>query len=303
MVDRSEISTSLIIESSSMETLTAERRPEGLIAPLLRKDWETALTVILHSPHWTKRVNWGLPLHVAIGEGAPVEVVTALLEAYPDATTIRDYNNYLPCHLACCYGISSEGMKMLLRCNPDAVDVITDYGRTLMQCLNQCNWQSFADEKEQVRNDLKQCPSYWKSKEQQALLQRAFEETDRRRSMRRSVARIILGRQLDSNDLIALVIEYLWGRQHIGTELQVTVRTASLWPPDYLLYSLWRYSYRLCCVHYSVCRYCNRLFALISLVLFQPTNLSAVPWLLRLQLTATDSPPTLPADITNDDPL
>jgi hypothetical protein len=67
----------------------------------------------------------------------------------------------------------------------------------------------FADEKEQVRNDIKQHPSYWKSKEQQDLLQCAFEETDRRRCMRRSVARIILGRQLDNNDVVPLVIEYL----------------------------------------------------------------------------------------------
>jgi hypothetical protein len=67
----------------------------------------------------------------------------------------------------------------------------------------------FADEKEQVRNDLKQPPSYWKSKEQQALLQCAFEETDRRCSMRQSVARIVLGRQLDNSDLVALIIEYL----------------------------------------------------------------------------------------------
>ncbi len=194
-----------------METLTAERHPEGLIAPLLRKDWETALTVILHSPHYTKRVHsvHGLPLSVAIRGGAPVEVVTALLEAYPDATTIRNYHKHLSCHYACYYGISSEGMKMLLRCNPDAAGVITDYGRTPMQILNACNWTFFADEKEQVRNDLKQHPSYWKSKEQQALLQCAFEETDRRRSMRRSVARIILGRQFDNSDLVPLVIEYL----------------------------------------------------------------------------------------------
>jgi hypothetical protein len=111
-----------IIESSSMETLTAERHPEGLIAPLYRQDWETALTVILHSPHWIKRAQPGeaFPLHVAIQGGAPVEVVTALLEAYPDATTIRNYYNDLPCHSACYWGISSEGMKMLLRCNPDA---------------------------------------------------------------------------------------------------------------------------------------------------------------------------------------
>jgi hypothetical protein len=58
-------------------------------------------------------------------------------------------------------------------------------------------------------NDLKQEASYWNSKEQQALLQCAFEETDRRRSMRRSVARIVLGRQLDIDDLVPLIIGYL----------------------------------------------------------------------------------------------
>jgi hypothetical protein len=203
-----------IIESSSMETLTAERHPEGLIDPLYRRDWETALTIILHSPHYTKtKVTTssieGSPLKVAIEGGAPVEVVTALLEAYPDAMTIGDHQNNLPCHFACWYGISSEGMKMLLRCNPDAADVMNSCDHTPMRYLNLYNWRFFGDEKEQVRNDLTQLPSYWKSKEQQALLQCALEETDRRRSMRWSVARIILGRQLDNNDLVVLITEYL----------------------------------------------------------------------------------------------
>jgi hypothetical protein len=79
-----------------METLTAgERHPEGLLAPLYEYDWETAITVILHSPHYRKRVDPTncLPLHVAIRMGAPVEVVTALLEAYPDAMTIPTQYN------------------------------------------------------------------------------------------------------------------------------------------------------------------------------------------------------------------
>jgi hypothetical protein len=199
-----------IIESSSMETLTGETHPEDLFALLFGKDWETALVVILHSPHHTKRVNSmeRLPLHVAILRGAPVEVVTALLEAYPDATKIGNHYIYLPCHSACCYGISSEGMKMVLRCFPDVTVLANNSGQTPMQCLSAWKWIFFADEKEQVMNDLKQHPSYWKSKEQQALLQCAFEETDRRRFIRRSVARIVLGRQLDNNDLIALIIGY-----------------------------------------------------------------------------------------------
>jgi hypothetical protein len=199
-----------------MEMLTDERHPEGLFEPLERKDWETALTVILHSPHWTKRIDTGrgvtdrwLPLHFACYAGAPIEVVTALLEAYPDATKTRNALNNLPCHTACFCGVSSEGMKMLLRCNPDGADVMNNYGLTPIDMINNCTWEFFVDEKEQVMNDLKQDPSYWKSKEQQTLLQSAFEETDRRRSVRRSVARIILGWQLDINDLVPLITEYL----------------------------------------------------------------------------------------------
>jgi hypothetical protein len=54
--------------------LSGVSHPGGLIAPLYSHDWETALTVILHSPHYTKRsVNSmeDLPLHVAIKMGAP----------------------------------------------------------------------------------------------------------------------------------------------------------------------------------------------------------------------------------------
>jgi hypothetical protein len=191
--------------------LTNERHPAGLIEPLERKDWETALTVILHSPHFTKRLSplQNLPLHVAYRRGAPIEVVTALLEAYPDATKTRNYSKSLPCHTACCYGISSIGMKMLLRCNPDVANVMNVSRRTPIQCINERKWEFFADEKEEVRNDLKQDPSYWKSEEQRALVQSAFEETDRRRSVRRSVARIVLGRQLNIYDLVPLIIEYL----------------------------------------------------------------------------------------------
>jgi hypothetical protein len=200
-----------IIETSIMETLTDERHPEGLINPLSQKDWETALTVILHSPHYTKRRNTGrgMPLHMALYAGAPIEVLIALLEAYPNATKTRNYSNNSPCHYACTNGTSSEGMKMLLRCNPDAASAMNDRCETPLKCLNMGQWKFFADEKEQVTNDLMQHPSYWKSKEQQALLQSAFEETDRRRSMRRSVAGIILGRQLDIDDLVPLIIEYL----------------------------------------------------------------------------------------------
>jgi hypothetical protein len=194
-----------------METLIVDRHPEGLINPLEQKDWETALTVILHSPHSAKRVNSGrgLPLHFAFCRAAPVEVLIALLEAYPDAMKTRNDSNNLPCHTACCYGTSSEGMRMLLRCNPVAATVMNNRHRTPMQILYECKWRFFEDEKEQVMNDLKEDPSYWRSKEQQALLQCAFEETDRRRSMRRSVSKIILGRQLDIYDLVPLIIEYL----------------------------------------------------------------------------------------------
>jgi hypothetical protein len=175
-----------------METLTGGSHVEGLFISLLLKDWKSALTVILRSPRWTKRVHpmLGSPLNVAIEGGAPVEVVTALLEAYPDATTIPNKFKNLPCYSACCYGISSEGMKMLLRCNPDAGDAMSHFRQTPMHYLKACPWDDFADEKEQVMNDLKQ-------------------HSDQRRSLRRSVVRMVLDRQLDNNDLVTLISAYL----------------------------------------------------------------------------------------------
>jgi hypothetical protein len=176
-----------------METLTGGRHVEGLFIALLLKDWETALTVILRSPRWTKRVHpmLGSPLDVAIEGGAPVEVLIALLEAYPDATTILNKFKNLPCYSACCYGISSKGMKMLLLCNPDAGDAMSQHFRqTPLQCLRTCQWSFFADEKEQVMNDVKQ-------------------HSDQRRSVRRSVVRMVLGRLLDNIDLVPLIFTYL----------------------------------------------------------------------------------------------
>jgi hypothetical protein len=121
-----------------METLTAERHPESLFASLRRQNWKAALIVILNSPHYTKRVHpeQGFPLNVAFRRGAPVEVVTALLEAYPGAATIRNGVMHLPCHVACLYGISSEGMKMLLRCNPDVASEFNIDGKTPMRYLD-----------------------------------------------------------------------------------------------------------------------------------------------------------------------
>lgn len=114
---------------------------------------------------------------------------------------------------------------MLLRCHRDAVNQLDYDRRNPMQILKNCRWKFFVEEKEQVMRDLKQQQSYYEqpyresnkdqfqsafeSKEQQALLQSAFEETDRRRSVRRSVAKIVLSRQLDIYDLVPLIIEYL----------------------------------------------------------------------------------------------
>jgi hypothetical protein len=97
---------------------------------------------------------------------------------------------------------------MLLRCNPDAASAMNVRRESPMKCLNTNSWKFFADEKEQVTNGLKQDPSFWKSKEQHALLQYAFWTVDRRRSVRRAAASIVLGWQLDTY-LVPLIIEYL----------------------------------------------------------------------------------------------
>mmetsp|Transcript_14770 Transcript_14770/g.21096 ORF Transcript_14770/g.21096 Transcript_14770/m.21096 type:complete len:431 (+) Transcript_14770:208-1500(+) len=75
-------------------------------------------------------IRWkSLPLHQACENGAPSEVVKALLEAYPYAVQMKDSGGDLPLHLACRERASKAVLLTLLEADPKASKVADDEGR------------------------------------------------------------------------------------------------------------------------------------------------------------------------------
>ena len=60
------------------------------------------------------------PLHFTCCNGAPIELVRALLRAYPGAASVEDGDGNLPLHGACSCGAAPDVIEMLLEANPGA---------------------------------------------------------------------------------------------------------------------------------------------------------------------------------------
>ena len=71
-----------------------------------------------------------LPLHWACSGGPTVEVVVALLEAFPEASGAVDSDGSTPLHFACHYGATVDVVTLLLQSNAGSVQVQDKYGRT-----------------------------------------------------------------------------------------------------------------------------------------------------------------------------
>ena len=71
-----------------------------------------------------------LPLHWAVSGGPPVEVVEALLRAYPDGASALDYEGSTPLHFACHYGANKNVVELLLSAYPDGISKQDRYGRS-----------------------------------------------------------------------------------------------------------------------------------------------------------------------------
>ena len=64
----------------------------------------------------TRRISEGtLPLHIALYWKASEAVVTALLDAYPGAATVKDGRGYLPLHKAAYFKASEAVVTTLVK--------------------------------------------------------------------------------------------------------------------------------------------------------------------------------------------
>merc|ERR1740139_509488 len=81
-------------------------------------------------------IHWKiLPLHSAIVLHAPVKVIKALINAYPQSTRIGDGKKMLPLHSAFRYGSSLEIVAVLVDAYPDAVTIKDGKGHTPLHVL------------------------------------------------------------------------------------------------------------------------------------------------------------------------
>ena len=61
-------------------------------------------------------------LHSAIGYKAPDELLLAMIDMYPEATTVHGTEDWTPLHVASMWGCSSRVMTAIIRANPAALD-------------------------------------------------------------------------------------------------------------------------------------------------------------------------------------
>jgi ankyrin repeat protein len=72
-------------------------------------------------------------LHVALGYRAPEEFLLKLIEIYPEATSVRGVDDWLPLHVAAMCGCAAEVIETLIRHYPRALDEKGSKGRTPRQ--------------------------------------------------------------------------------------------------------------------------------------------------------------------------
>jgi len=127
--------------------------PTKLIKLVEKKKWEEAIQRCVDHPQeastWMCRlqevdnvdkkkteVRWRiLPLHSAIVLHAPVEVIEALVDAYPDGIKTGDDRQMLPLHMAFRLGASPETAAVLVDAYPDALGMKDSKGHTPLHVL------------------------------------------------------------------------------------------------------------------------------------------------------------------------
>jgi hypothetical protein len=118
-----------------------DKNPTGLYSALQRKEWDVALACVQKAPHEAKvwisrketdgRLRWRLlPLHASVIFMAPIEVVQALLKAYPDGAKAKDDQGMLPLHLSFRMGSPESVVTIILGAFPGSLQSNDRKGRT-----------------------------------------------------------------------------------------------------------------------------------------------------------------------------
>jgi hypothetical protein len=82
-----------------------------------------------------RKVAWSqLPIHMALIQGAPYELIAKMVDMYPSSTRCTDNQLMLPLHLAMRHGSSDRVLECLIRAFPDAVYTTGKNDQTPIEC-------------------------------------------------------------------------------------------------------------------------------------------------------------------------
>ena len=73
-------------------------------------------------------------LHIACRRQPPIDVIVALIRAYPAATELKTVDGMTPLHFACYCGASVDIIKILIEAGPESVSKVDSRGRTPLHC-------------------------------------------------------------------------------------------------------------------------------------------------------------------------
>ena len=129
--------------------------PTALYTFIENKHWESAIerarTTPMEAQTWISRrepenpnkIRWRLlPLHATCVFRAPLSLIEALIQAYPEAPKSIDDQGMLPIHLACRNGASRGVVMTLLNANPDSINTKDKKGRTPLNLVENSNSQN-----------------------------------------------------------------------------------------------------------------------------------------------------------------
>jgi ankyrin repeat protein len=98
---------------------------------------EEAKTWVSRREHDTGKTRWRLlPLHAVCIFRAPLALMEALIEVYPEGPQMKDDQGMLPVHLACRNGASKGVVLTLLRAFPESLFVLDRKRRSLQDLID-----------------------------------------------------------------------------------------------------------------------------------------------------------------------
>jgi chromosome segregation ATPase len=103
-----------------------------------------------------------LPLHEACTRHPPLDVIGALLQAYPEAATFPDHQKRLPLQVACVHGASQQVIICLLKSFPESILHRDSYGKTAAMSADACpSFKNGNGERNEILEALCKSPTEW----------------------------------------------------------------------------------------------------------------------------------------------